>query len=223
MHNSRSGKRQRGKLFYSTEQYETIERAKRCRVTLESTYRDNLALNTTYLVGKTLEGQMFLLSKQLLEQADATSKISREGEDEDDDDEQSSRTPARVFQTRQTTYTSQGNVVTCITGSFDWPLFFPNFSRFLLRFFFRLIVNKSILIWKIRHETRHKCFIDASSSTSINNERRNERNECCCCCCWWGWRQSCWQQFFCLFLFAHFSRSDCSKEPSENGEIELWQ
>ena len=121
MNNNRSSKRQRGKLFYSSEQYETIERAKRCRVTLESTYRDNLALNTTYLVGKTLEGQMFILSKQLLEQADATAKISREDEDEDDESIQSTRpsTISRSFQIRPTTYTSQGNVVTCITGSFD--------------------------------------------------------------------------------------------------------
>ncbi|CAF4963350.1 unnamed protein product, partial [Rotaria socialis] len=33
-------------------------------------YRDALELNTTYLVGKTLEGETMLLPKQLMEQGD---------------------------------------------------------------------------------------------------------------------------------------------------------
>ena len=38
-------------------------------MTLESTYRHTLELNTTYLVGKTREGHMILLPKHLIEHA----------------------------------------------------------------------------------------------------------------------------------------------------------
>ncbi|CAF4099531.1 unnamed protein product, partial [Rotaria magnacalcarata] len=50
--------------------YQLIENSKRCIVALETNYRDALELNTTYLVGKTLEGETMLLPKQLMEQGD---------------------------------------------------------------------------------------------------------------------------------------------------------
>ncbi|CAF5006432.1 unnamed protein product, partial [Rotaria sp. Silwood1] len=49
--------------------YKLIEDSKRCIIALETTYRDGLELNTTYLVGKTLDGETMLLPKQLMEQA----------------------------------------------------------------------------------------------------------------------------------------------------------
>jgi hypothetical protein len=131
----KSFKRHRRKFYYSTEQYKTIERAKSCMVTLESTYRQSLELNTTYLIGKTLEGQTILLPKQLIEQANVITITddddilqqeqinilpSIDYSDISDDDE--GIEPLRkkgTFNSTKTAYTSQGNVVTCITGSFD--------------------------------------------------------------------------------------------------------
>lgn len=130
-------KRNHQKCFYSTEQYKTIEKAKRCIVKLESTYRQDLKLNTTYLIGKTLEGQTILLPKQLIEQANiitlsdnnileqeqinsSSSKDHSDISDDDDDDEDLELSRKnKVFKSTKTTYTSQGNVVTCITGSFN--------------------------------------------------------------------------------------------------------
>jgi hypothetical protein len=128
----KSFKRHRRKFYYSTEQYNTIERAKTCMVTLESTYRQNLELNTTYLVGKTLEGQMILLPKQLIEQANVITVTdndilqheqidilpSTNYSDMSDEDTEPLRKKG-TFKTTNKAYTSQGNVVTCITGSFD--------------------------------------------------------------------------------------------------------
>lgn len=128
----KSFKRHRQKLFYSTEHYKTLERAKRCTVTLESNYRHNLELNTTYLIGKTTEGQMFLLPKQLVEQANTA--MSTDGSavhesfpaidysDVSEDEESECKTPSRksgTFQTAKSAYSSQGNIVTCVTGSFN--------------------------------------------------------------------------------------------------------
>jgi len=126
-------KKNHRKYFYSSEQYKTIERAKRCIVKLESTYRQSLNLNTTYLIGKTLEGQMILLPKQLIEQAniititddnileqEQTNNLSSIDYSDISDDE--GLEPSRkkgLFKPSKTTYTSQGNVVTCITGSFN--------------------------------------------------------------------------------------------------------
>jgi hypothetical protein len=131
-------KRNHQKYFYSAEQYKIIEKAKHCRVILEPTYRQDLKLNTTYLIGKTIEGQMILLPKQLIEQANVITitdnDISQQQQQQqeqtnnlssidysdisDDEDIEPSRKKG-IFKTSKTTYTSQGNVVTCITGSFN--------------------------------------------------------------------------------------------------------
>ncbi|CAF1037693.1 unnamed protein product [Rotaria sordida] len=108
--------------------YKLIEDSKYCIVGLETTYRDGLELNTTYLVGKTLDGETILLPKQLMEQANVitinenniiedeqidekNSDISNENED---NDKQTS-----VQEILKTSYVSEGNVVRCVTGSFD--------------------------------------------------------------------------------------------------------
>jgi hypothetical protein len=83
-------------------------------VSLESTFRNNIELNTTYLIGKTIEGQVVLLPKQLIEQANVVTEDSS-----DDDDDINPSKKKGTFKTTKTAYTSQGNVVTCITGSFD--------------------------------------------------------------------------------------------------------
>ena len=135
---SKSFKRRRQKFFYSTEHYGILERAKQCTVSLESTYRHDLEPNTTYLIGKTVEGQMFLLSKQLAEQANSMASIngsaalqqqggndvfpaidySDVSDDEDSEYAKSTRKP-KAFRTAKSAYTSQGNIVTCVTGSFN--------------------------------------------------------------------------------------------------------
>ncbi len=110
--------------------YQLIENSKHCIVALETTYRDGLEFNTTYLVGETLEGETMLLPKQLIEQANIItinennliddeqiennhhSDIS--DENENDHDKQIS-----VTDIIKTSYISQGNVVRCVTGSFD--------------------------------------------------------------------------------------------------------
>jgi len=128
-------KKNHRKYFYSSEQYKTIERAKRCIVKLESTYRQSLNLNTTYLIGKTLEGQMILLPKQLIEQADVititdnhnihlqqeqlNNSSSMDYSDISDDEDITPSKTKGTFKPTKTPYTSQGNVVTCITGSFN--------------------------------------------------------------------------------------------------------
>ncbi|CAF1305452.1 unnamed protein product [Rotaria sordida] len=132
----KSFKRHHRKIFYSTKQHQTIEQSKRCIVTLESTYRQNLELNTTYLIGKTIEGQIILLQKQLIEPDNIititddiilqqqkpniiSSLNSSVKSNDDDEDEIESLKKKGPFETTKTAYTSQGNVVTCITGSFD--------------------------------------------------------------------------------------------------------
>jgi len=129
----KSFKRRHRKCFYSTEQYKTIEKAKRCRVTLESTYRHNLQLNTTYLIGTTIEGQMILLPKQLIEQANVIGMtdndilqqqqtnvlLSTDYSDISDDEDLETRRKKKIFKPTKTAYASHGNVVTCITGSFN--------------------------------------------------------------------------------------------------------
>ncbi|UJR27983.1 hypothetical protein I4U23_009241 [Adineta vaga] len=119
-------KRHRRKLFYSTERYQTIEKAKRCRVSLESSYRHNLQLDKTYLIRTTNEGQMILLSKDLLEEANvlAISNTNLSSSTDysnvsDDDDNLESTRKTSSFQFTKTSYTSHGNVVTCVTGSFN--------------------------------------------------------------------------------------------------------
>ncbi|CAF0933838.1 unnamed protein product [Rotaria sp. Silwood1] len=142
----KSFKQRRRKVFYSTEQHQTIEQSKRCIVTLESSYRNNLELNTTYLIGKTTEGQIILVPKQLIEPDNIItitdniilqqqepnimpsmnySDMSIDSNDDDDDDDDNDEndieplTKKGTFKTTKTAYTSQGNVVTCVTGSFD--------------------------------------------------------------------------------------------------------
>jgi hypothetical protein len=128
-------KRKHQKCFYSAEQYKIIERAKTCMVRLESTHRQSLTLNTTYLIGKTMDEQIILLPKQLIEQANVIT-LTDDGDfrrqeqtnylpsidysDISEDDEVIE--PFRkkeIFKSTKTPYTSQGNVVTCITGSFN--------------------------------------------------------------------------------------------------------
>jgi hypothetical protein len=95
-------------------------------VKLESTYRQNLKLNTTYLIGMTLEEQMVLLPKQLIEQAnvitmtddDSLQEQTNNSSSTDDDDIEPLRKQEN-FKSTKTPYTSQGNVVTCVTGSFN--------------------------------------------------------------------------------------------------------
>jgi hypothetical protein len=120
-------KRNNQKCFYSSQRYQTIERAKSCMVKLESTYRQNLELNTTYLIGNTLEGQTILLPKQLIEQAnlitiendDSLEETNNLSSTDNDDEEIESSKIKENFKSIKTPYTSQGNVVTCITGSFN--------------------------------------------------------------------------------------------------------
>jgi hypothetical protein len=120
-------KRRHRKCFYSTEQYKTIEKAKRCRVTLESTYRHGLQLNTTYLIGTTIEGQMILLPKQLiqltdndiLQQQQTNILLSKDYSDISDEEDIEPRRKKKIFKPTKTAYASHGNVVTCITGSFN--------------------------------------------------------------------------------------------------------
>ncbi|CAF0979360.1 unnamed protein product [Rotaria sp. Silwood1] len=108
--------------------YKLIEDSKRCIIALETTYRDGLELNTTYLVGKTLDGETMLLPKQLMEQANVitineNNTIEDEQTDEkyldisyekEDNDKQTS-----VKEILKASYVSEGNVVRCVTGSFD--------------------------------------------------------------------------------------------------------
>ena len=106
-------------------------------MTLESTYRHTLELNTTYLVGEAREGHMILLPKHLIEQANLITFIDQDilpkqqqhnkrlpsieysSESDDDEDDDDTRHAARRGKTPRTAYTSQGNIVTCMTGSFD--------------------------------------------------------------------------------------------------------
>ncbi|CAF0754565.1 unnamed protein product [Adineta steineri] len=124
-------KRHRQKLFYSTKQYQTIEKAKRCRVSLESTYRDNLQLNTTYLIRTINDGQMILLPKKLLEQANIIPIIdndilqqqqtnilhSTDYSDLSDDEDKEPLREKGIFKSTKTAYTSHGNVVTSLTNT----------------------------------------------------------------------------------------------------------
>ncbi|CAF1307518.1 unnamed protein product [Rotaria sordida] len=102
--------------------------SKHCIVGLETTYRDGLELITTYFVEKTLDGEAILLSKQLMKQANGivineNNTIEDEQIDEkhldisnenEDDDKQTS-----VKEILKTSYVSEGNVVRCVTKSFD--------------------------------------------------------------------------------------------------------
>ncbi|CAF1196256.1 unnamed protein product, partial [Rotaria sordida] len=108
--------------------YKLIKDSKHCIVGLETTYRDGLELITTYFVEKTLDGEAILLSKQLMKQANVivineNNTIEDEQIDEkhldisnenEDDDKQTS-----VKEILKTSYVSEGNVVRCVTKSFD--------------------------------------------------------------------------------------------------------
>ena len=96
-------------------------------VKLESNFRQNLKLNTTYLIGTTVEEQMVLLPKQLIEQAnvitipddDSLQEQINHSSSTDGEDESESLQKREHFRSSKTPYTSQGNVVTCVTGSFN--------------------------------------------------------------------------------------------------------
>ncbi|CAF1423705.1 unnamed protein product [Rotaria magnacalcarata] len=135
-------KRNCRQVSYSDEQLQTIEQAKHpCIVKLETTYRHSLELNTTYLIHKTIDGQMILVPKKLIEQEGlnsitddiilqrlntdsipSTNYSDISNDDDNDNDDEEDIEPCkkkRIFKTAKTTYTSQGNVVTCVTGSFN--------------------------------------------------------------------------------------------------------
>lgn len=99
-----------------------IENSKCWIVGLETTYRDSLELNTTYLVGETLEGETMLLPKQLIEQANVITIDENNQPDNESfhsDISYEDKQSISVTDIIKTTYTSQGNVVRCVTGSFD--------------------------------------------------------------------------------------------------------
>lgn len=95
------------------------QQGKSCIVSLESTYRENLKANTTYLIGKTFEGQTILLPKDLLEQSNLQTDRNSSTDDNDDDKPCSLSNSKDCFQLTKTPYTSQGNLVKCVTGSFN--------------------------------------------------------------------------------------------------------
>ena len=103
-----------------------IQESRSSIVGLETTFRDGLELNTTYVIGQTLDGEMMLLPKQLI----AETNIITMNEDEEqvkptdpeiieDDEHSSSPVMERTFQMNKTVYACYGNLVTCVTGSFD--------------------------------------------------------------------------------------------------------
>lgn len=103
-----------------------IEDSKYCIVGLETTYRDALEMNTTYLVGKTLEGETMLLPKQLMEQANIIT-MDENHQPSDDDEQQMEESLSKLNEHShismtdilKTTYSSHGNIVRCVTGSFN--------------------------------------------------------------------------------------------------------
>lgn len=129
----RSSKRQRKSISCSSEHHQIVEQAKSCQVLLESTYRHDLQLNTTYFLVETIAGQTILLSKSVLEESNLISlmdsnKNRRENNDQIDyqseeseveEDRNKFRQSIDIFHSMQTPYRSQGNVVTCVTGSFN--------------------------------------------------------------------------------------------------------
>lgn len=90
-------------------------------------------MNTTYLVGKTLEGETMLLPKQLIEQGDIITinendqflhneQIEESLSNDDDNSPLPTSPPPQITSVTdilKTPYISQGNVVRCVTGSFD--------------------------------------------------------------------------------------------------------
>ena len=101
---------------------------------LETTYRDALESNTTYLVGETLEGETMLLPKQLIEQAnvitinDNDNAVPEEKQAEDMSETNHldtcnvTKREEKTVSLRdilKTPYSCEGNVVRCVTGSFD--------------------------------------------------------------------------------------------------------
>ena len=105
----------------SSSYHQLIENSKRCIVALETTYRDGLELNTTYLVGRTLENETMLVPKQLIEQANViTINDNHINEDEQIKTNMSdNHSQTSVTDILKTPYISQGNVIRCVTGSFD--------------------------------------------------------------------------------------------------------
>lgn len=131
-------KRTRQKVSHSNKRFRTVESISRdCIVKLESTYRHSLELDTTYIIGKTNDGQTVLLPKKLIEQenlvtladnliprrlktdsASSTNESDISDNGKTSDDEKLCK-KKKIFNTTKTAYTSQGNVVTCVTGSFN--------------------------------------------------------------------------------------------------------
>lgn len=103
----------------SLKQDPLIDTSRCCAVSLESTYRENLKSNTTYLIGKTHEGQMILLPKDLIEQANIMTIDENQVVSLSDEEQLEPSRKQGEFQSSKSAYTSQGNVVTCITGSFN--------------------------------------------------------------------------------------------------------
>ena len=96
---------------------------------LETTYRDGLQSDTTYLIGQTMEGETILLPKQMMEQANVITigenelledAVGRESALDIQEDEDGPSSPIRgTFDMPAVGYASRGNLVTCVTGSFD--------------------------------------------------------------------------------------------------------
>lgn len=77
-------------------------------------------------MGETLEGETMLLPKQLIEQANVINLIDDQEEEEIDknhldlsDENKPEDKQTSVTDILKTSYISQGNVVRCVTGSFD--------------------------------------------------------------------------------------------------------
>ena len=112
-------------LKSSKEYYQLIENSKRCIVGLETTFRDGLELNTTYLIGQTLEGETMLFPKQMLEQGNVIPISETDLIEEVEETPSPPPTPAPsepTFEMSKTPYACRGNLVTCVTGSFDWSI-----------------------------------------------------------------------------------------------------
>lgn len=108
-------------LKSSKEYYQLIENSKRCIVGLETTFRDGLELNTTYLIGETLNGEKMLFPKQMMEQGNVIPISEKDLIEEVEQIEEEKTLPPiqQTFEMSKIPYACHGNLVTCVTGSFD--------------------------------------------------------------------------------------------------------
>lgn len=90
-----------------------IENSKNFIVALESNFRHDLQPNTTYLVEQTPHGQMLLVPKQTVEISDSTEILEENIENAEQENNQ------QIFPKHKLRYACYGNLVTCVTGSFN--------------------------------------------------------------------------------------------------------